>query len=231
MCPQVGVYTKADADADIATHKADGSAHHTKTDIFDKYRDFVCWRGIEDTNAWTKSIDGAGFVKSLGTALSLKTDTTSGNKAFIYDKNGYNKIIGLPGLVTAEWVILYPKITAQTIMLYLILDNSAPPDEGYTHFGFKIVNASIFASNSDDSTQKITDTGVDLAPVWQFTRLKVVVNPGVDCKFYVNGVLKVTHTENLPIDEYFFLNVGITTNEDTWKSLHLGRFLFEKAYA
>jgi len=30
MCPQVGLYTQANADADIATHAADASAHHAK---------------------------------------------------------------------------------------------------------------------------------------------------------------------------------------------------------
>jgi len=111
-------------------------------------------------------------------------------------------------------------------------DDGAPPDETYSHFGFKIIDGSVYASNCDDSIQKITDTGVDLSEEWQWTRLKVVVNPGVDCKFYVDGILKVTHTDNLPIEAGFYLNMGVQVKvgHNLARQMRLGRVLLEKAY-
>ncbi|GAH57125.1 unnamed protein product, partial [marine sediment metagenome] len=72
---------------------------------------------------------------------------------------------------------------------------------------------------------------VDLAETHQFTRLKVVVNPEVDVKFYVNGVLKVTHTEKLPEEAPYYLNMGIKISSDSARQIRLYRFLLEKAYS
>lgn len=229
--PQVGVYTKIEADRDIATHAAIPAAHHTLFDIFNKYRDFVRWAGIEDTNAWMKTIDGGGTIVNKGPLFYIETGNTSGDRAFLQSRWGYRTLFNSGGLITAEWVVEFIHEVNQTTYLVLDSDGGTPPDETYYHFGFVIINGRVWATNCDDSDQKITDTGVDLAFGHQFTRLRVVVDPGVDCKFYVNDVLKVTHTEKLPEEAEYYLNMGIQISSDATRQMRLYRFLLEKAYA
>lgn len=200
-----------------------------KFDIFDNYRDFG-QIVVEDTNAWTKTIDGSGSIKDQGTRYEFNTGNTNGNKAYLVSVQTYDGLIDLPGLVTAQWVILTASLTNCTALLVLLGDDGVLPDETYEHFGFKIINGDIYATNAEYDTQKITDTGVNVAAGYQFLRLKVVVNPGVDCKFYVNDVLKVTHTEHLPTETGFYHIMGITTAENVVKAMVLGQFTLEKAY-
>lgn len=205
--------------------------YHAIVDIFDKYRDFVPIIPM-DTTAWIIEKDGTGSVSNSGSLLTFTTDDVTGNKTFIRASSSYEQLTSLAGLVTAEWVVRKINATDSTVWLLFIVDSDTPPDELYTHFGFKIINGRVWATSCADPNQEITDTGVDLVNVaYQFTRLKVVVNPGVDVKFYVNGVLKVTHTENLPAEDAYYFLMGITTGADAGKVLGLGRFLLEKAYA
>ncbi|MCK4723738.1 MAG: hypothetical protein KAT75_10555, partial [Dehalococcoidia bacterium] len=91
-----------------------------------------------------------------------------------------------------------------------------------------IVNGDLYASNGDNTTQKITDTGVNISSGSQHTVLRVVVTQGTNVKFYVDGVLKVTHTDNLPAAGQYRLNAGMTTNEAANKYMRIGRVAYER---
>ena len=85
------------------------------------------------------------------------------------------------------------------IRFYIVhLDESFDPlIDTEEHGGFKIVGGDIYATNADGTTEKATDTGVNLGQGGNRT-LEV---RGVDAnkiEFYVDEVLKVTHTENYP---------------------------------
>ena len=133
-------------------------------------------------------------------------------------------------VTTVEWVMYaYTGGSGDRVaFLHMCQNLDAPPTETDNHFGFKIDGLDIYASNGDNTTQKITDCGVDLPYGSQHTPLKVVVTEGTNVKFYVDGVLKVTHTENLPTAGQYRLNMGLTTNTDAKKYMRLGRFAFER---
>lgn len=67
-------------------------------------------------------------------------------------------------------------------------------------FGFKIVYASstatLYATNGNNTAETATEiTGITLTDVNFF---HAIMDSGTNIKFYVNGVLKATHTTNLP---------------------------------
>ena len=199
-----------------------------KFDIYDKFREFIPWLYL-DPNAFTVTVDNGGAVAARTPELSMGTGAVAGYKAFVCTYNPWRMFLDTGKLIVAEWVLTQISSTSNvTIILHLNFDYSAPPDETYSHIGFKIINTTLYASNADDFTQKITDTGVMMVAGYKRTRLMAVLNPGANCKFYVNGVLKVIHTENLPVEPEYYLNVGIITNTTTSKYLRLNRFLLEK---
>ena len=162
--------------------------------------------------------------------LFCNTSTTLGSRAYLCSLGSTRHMIVTRKTLTIEWQIAqFSSITAQTIHIQFTRDIVMPPRDIVHHIGWKIVNADLFAVNSD-GTQKITDTLVDITIGNQRTRLKIVFIPGTDVKFYVNGVLKVIHTTNLPTLDDLKLNMGITTNEGVKKFIMLNRVLIEKEY-
>jgi hypothetical protein len=66
------------------------------------------------------------------------------------------------------------------------------------HIGWKILNGQIWASNADGTTETATDTGVSIATQWDSAKLMILVTADNTVKFFVNDVLKATHTTNIP---------------------------------
>jgi len=82
------------------------------------------------------------------------------------------------------------------------------------HYGFKFIRESgsvkCYATNADGSTEKTTEiTGINFGSIGR--RLEAVFTAGESVKFYVDGVLKATHTENLPTSTTPFANWYIRT--------------------
>ena len=109
-----------------------------------------------------------------------------------------------------------------------------PPNENSSHIGFKIINADLYASNADSTAQTITDTGIDITGGQQWTRLRAELIGTSECKFYVNDVLKVTHTTYIPPPTG---NIGagrpsitIVTNKASAYQLNIGRIWIDKEY-
>lgn len=193
-----------------------------------RYLDWFCWTSID---GFVTTTDGAGVAEPHGTRLRLGADAVTGHKAYIRTDNRWGALMEADHKVSLEWMIHHLAAdTNQTILLHVTLEATHPPSETNKHAGFKIVNGDLYASNADGATQKITDTGVNLSAGYQFTCVRVDVDPGVNCKFYVNGTLKVTHTDNIPQYGDYYFNSGIVANADLVREICLGRFLLEREY-
>ncbi|MBA7527590.1 hypothetical protein ES705_19766 [subsurface metagenome] len=198
-------------------------------DIFNKFRDFIPWVSLE---AFEVGGDTGYIVNIYGDRLVVQQGGTVNYDAWIKSVSKWWGILETGAKTTIEFLLLsLLDISAQNIWIRFAETDSDPPSETDEHFGWKIIDADLYASNADGTTQKITDTGVNLVAGDQKTRLRVVVNPGVDIKFYVNDVLKVTHTDNLPNEPklYFHTHVRVTTA--AYSAVHLGRILMEREYA
>lgn len=213
--------------AAIQTHKADASAHHAKFDIFDKFREFIPWTSPD---GFTRGGDSGYGVDFCGAFVDMYTGSTVDYDVYLWS-GVWTNLLEAGKLITVEFIIYYLYATTdQNIWLRLGRTVGDPPSETSDHFGWKIIGADLYASNADGTAQAITDTAVDLVGNDQRTRLKIVLNPGTDCKFYVNDVLKVTHSINLPRTLYpsYQLDCHARTLTTLVKGMQLGRLLIER---
>lgn len=195
-----------------------------KFDLFDKFREFIPWVSLD---GFTTGGDGTPTIEVRAATLLVQTDANENDEAYVRNTTQWYKILEAGKKITLEFILVLLSFdTDQNI--WLRLNKSAALSETDDHFGWKIIGADLYASNADGTTQEITDTGVDLSTGSQRTRLKAVLNPGVDCKFYVNDVLKVTHTENLPGYESLELKVHAKTLTTMARNIEIGRVLLEK---
>lgn len=197
--------------------------------VFDKFREFIPW---VSPDGFTAVADTGGGVTFQTARVILDTGPTTDYDAQVRTLEQWVCLLDAGKLIIVEFIIInLTTITDQNIWLRLSQGVADPPSETIDHFGWKIIGADLYASNADGTTQNITDTTVNLSTGHQRTRLKAVLNPGTDCKFYVNDVLKVTHTENLPDALEYYLHAHIRTLADAAIRLGLGRVLIEKEHA
>lgn len=193
-------------------------------DIFDKFREFIPWVSLD---GFATGGVGTPTIQVRVATVLVQTDMNENDEAYVRTTTQYYKINESGKKVTVEFILVsLPFGTEQNI--WLRLNKSGVLSETDDHFGWKIIGTDLYASNADGTTQKITDTTVNLSTGSQRTRLKIVLNPGTDCKFYVNDELKVTHTENLPDYENLELKVHVKTLTAMARAIEVGRVLMEK---
>lgn len=174
-------------------------------EAFDMFpdRDWIneCWLVDPDNAAslWATSKNGADFNEKLIGRLDLKTDG-----------NGWGEYIRLysdrvPGGTYAGSVVIAHTQWAGTdrtsCEVYLGLweyNTSQRPSLTAKHFGWKIINGSIYATIADGATENAEDTGEDYSSNWDTNVLKVVINDSGNFEFYVNDVWKCTLSTNKP---------------------------------
>ena len=198
----------------------------------DCYRSIINWAAVSDV---TDEAFGGG-VYSLHTHL-LKLTTGAGSPAVagLYFNEVHSSAFFEAGKkISVEFVILnYPTADANTLIGLGFGDIRSEK----IGFGFEIGLG--FASNydivaysaPDDWGGRYTDTGEDISAGNQFTRLKAVFTPGTDIKFYVNGVLKATHTEDLPPVDTDLLKLWIEScSVGNNRIFKIGPVIIEKEY-
>jgi len=160
------------------------------TDVFDRFRDFI--------NAFT--YDGwGGNALAQGPYFNFSTDGSDGDEEYMEHSALYYNILESGKEVVIDFVAFYFLAnTNQTIRFYFTADAGAPFSGTEDHFGFKIVNADINASCGDGSTENTADTTVNISTGFQMTHFRAVLDPGTNCKYYINNVLKNTLSSNLP---------------------------------
>ncbi len=196
---------------------------------FGDFIDLITW-GAE-ANTFTLSASAGGGIIFGATLLQLRTFAVNGQFAYIATDYSYFGLVEAGKEVQVEFLINnLTAITNQNIYLHISKDGNPPPSEIADHFGFRITNAAIYASNADGGTQKATDTTSVVATGSQWTRLRVALLPGTSAKFYVNDVLKITHTENLPTAGDYYPHLGIVTGADEDKIVYFGRIAIRRKY-
>jgi hypothetical protein len=221
----------AECDSKILIHKSDPSAHHVKFDIFDKFRDFEPWVSLD---GWTVEGDAGYYAEAYANCVAIGPTNISGSEVWLYSHSEWSLLLETGKVVTVEFVVDFLSDSILQIIWLTIISPWTPsgdPDKD-NHFGWKIIGADLYTSNADGVTQTITDTGIDMATGEQRTRLKIVLNPGTDCKFYVNDVLKVTHTTNLPSADpyvnFYTPAFGMKTLDEGLKLMGMERILVER---
>lgn len=221
---------KEDGADETLVRPSNWNADHVGSDFFDRFREFIPWVCLDGFNT---SISG-GSISVLTPHVQFASGSSTGNYAYLRTKHSWRNLIDTGKLLSVEFLVNYLGDTTTQTTYFHITSSSSLPSETAHHFGFKLAGGSgqdIYASNGDGTNSNVADTGANIPTGYQRTRLRVVLNPGTDCKFYVNDVLKRTHTTNLPTQTYLLMSVGVITGEDSSKTLWLGRLLIEKEHA
>ena len=194
-----------------------------KFDIFDKFRDIITWGSLD---GFVVGGDAGYSVVPMGIMVGLETHTDINDSAYLLSDGYWVDLVQTGKVVTIEMVVNWLDwITNQDIMLAL-----TERLFGIPYLGWRISGADLYAINHDGLLETSTDTGIDMINGNQHTRLKMVFTPGQDIKFYVNDVLKATHSTNLPNIVICGLYFTVTTLTNEFRDIGIGRVLIEREY-
>ncbi|MDD3134862.1 MAG: hypothetical protein PHF64_00025 [Methanoregula sp.] len=154
------------------------------------------------TSPWTMAAVGTGAQQNYTFfRLDLCTGATSGGEYRIYTGIIPNWHGGTPAQARLHFWTQWAGTdrTTSTVLLGAWTDSgfSVPPTLTQHHLGWKVVNGAIYATNADGSTEKATDTGITYSSAWEQHTLSII-RLASSIEYYVDGVLKVTHTDNIP---------------------------------
>jgi len=103
----------------------------------------------------------------------------------------------------------------------------ADATETSRHVGFFVQDATLYASNADNTTQTTDDISAGIT-LTNFNTYRIEYNAGVNILFYVNGTLESTSSTNLPSGSStaFTPAYGITARGTNDPAMYLSRFAF-----
>jgi hypothetical protein len=170
------------------------------------------WKNLD---GWTESHVGSGSLALALVQLTLSTGTTIDSRASIYSGPSFAHAHHSESVVDFITVQSTTSLANSTIKLYVVYTSeSLPPSNTCRHAGFEIVNGQIYASNADGTNRNVTDTGVNISTAWYTAKLRMI-GTGSGIEFYVNWVLKATHTTYLSTQWNYKVYLGITNQSAT----------------
>ena len=192
------------------------------------WEDYFYWLTLmESLDAFYSTKSGTGSVSIAQGLLVLQTGTTSDSYGWI------TKSPALPAL-TFIWEkyrkfrtkIHFRNVTEQEV--YAWIGSGAPPHLSLTdnHVGFKVINNVLYGTVGDYEAESVLELGTITADEYI---LECVFKPGVECRFYVDGVDKGALTTNLPSGIYGvedMMNVELRNTEAVNKRIDLSMWEF-----
>jgi len=148
-------------------------------------------------DAWTEAMTGSAYVTWQILYTLFRTGSTINSEAKVYTApmGAYYQHPGFDG--QNYWKIESSYWTLATSLAWIGHFSGITPGDTVRHSGWKLINGEIWASTSNGTNQTITDTGISIAARYAACKLFIAAG-GSEAKFYVNNVLKATHTTNLP---------------------------------
>lgn len=197
------------------------------------FTDMINWSSID--GYVTDGVGVRGEITPSGATLYMLTGDELNDYAFIHQREYYADFVETGKRITVEW-ILNRHSDLDDAEVYLILSYEVGADITGTveHIGFRITDRSIYSTSADGTTQETQDTTSDVPDgvSSEWLRMRAVFVPGTDVKFYVDGVLKTTHSTKIPgvINNTFKLKQRVKTTTTAAKYIHTNRVLIEKEY-
>lgn len=167
------------------------------------------WESTEFIN-----IGGTGTWAQKINESVLSSGAVNGNRKYIY----YGDYWVTPG--TNDRHIRFSasvmsKDTCANKETWVVLLSGVTPSVTAYHLGFRIVNGDIYASNGNGVNGTQTDTGIKAT---QWANITFVAVYGTDnIKYYINGILKATHTTNRPAGITLNMHHSVKTTENVLK--------------
>lgn len=179
---------------------------------------YTVYYGDQEMKAITAGTDLAGaYYFSLNSA-------TSSNATLTFSPSGL-KGSGSTTILThaltkdyrIKWVEKYDSNSdVQWIGLAIAVGTLYSAQTDITNGTIRFVNnaGTLYAHNANGTTATSTNISSGLT-LTNWNTYEIVVDPGTDVKFYVNGTLKATHTTNLPTTGTPLLWAGVSNNANT----------------
>jgi hypothetical protein len=142
-------------------------------------------------------VSGSGSISWYSNDIELKTGATSSSYAYIY-KQAY----GLSGAFSwgkKRYFGVYVYLGTYSAQYIHIVSGYAPYDSSANtahHIGFKLIDANLYGTVANGTTE--STLLLETLTAATYRRLECILTPGVECRFYVNGVDKGAITTNLP---------------------------------
>jgi len=155
------------------------------------YNKRYIYTAFESLDGWVQSKSGTGNIAPNLGEFYLDTGSTISSIADVHCESFQEgTAINFAKNPYFQTAIRLSAITNQTIYI----TNGSYDLDG---FGFKISNGTLYSLHIKDGTEYTTEiTGITLT---NWNTYKVSYTSGTNIKFYVNDVLKVTATTNLPV--------------------------------
>lgn len=158
------------------------------------------WMSLDAFNTLLGGGGSGGSIYPGGAGVVLACHNALNAYALISAKGGINNPLAAGKISWFEFPLTYWDSTNQAkAWMMFINDTALGPTLTKSHVGFEILaNNHLWSSTGNGTTQELQDTGVIIASSIQLTFLQVECLPNVYAKFYVNGVLRTTHTTVVP---------------------------------
>jgi hypothetical protein len=178
----------------------------------------------------------AGGVINLTTNYEWNVATAASNGAyFSIEEHSPHGLVLESGLRTVFEFQLrnLGSLVNQDIYFYLTavlhLFSYVAPTLTENHFGFRIHNGTLYATVANGTTETATDTGFVLVSGGQNHILRVEIIHGIQAKFFIDNVLKLTITTNLPATSVTDMGVRfvVISNEVASKSVYIANAILQ----
>lgn len=162
---------------------------------------------------------GGGFGLSSITSSSINSYMYTNVPGSGSTAGSYNYVCSDTKVISFKQSIAFGSTT--NIKAFGFMANTAITTDLYsaqtnTSQGIRIIEnaGTLYAQNASGTTATSTSIGAGITAT-DWNTYEIVFTPGVNIKYYINGVLKATHTTNLPATATFQFGYGISANSDT----------------
>lgn len=206
--PQVYSATDAEADAWSSTTKWILASQHDKYSVStalrsDWYTTIVpmVYTGVSTIIWWTCATTQATINAGSYLTLSSSVGTTFVSSTWLLWN--WSTADFSPSLSKDIRIKFRVKMTDTTDRKWFWLCitpaniHTAQTDVSNGEVRFILNGATMYAQNANGTTATSTDVSSGIT-FTNWNTYEIVFNPGTDIKFYINGILKATHTTNLP---------------------------------
>lgn len=177
----------------VVSDKIEIGAEIHVTGSFDR-EDFHWFCLFESLSGLSQLVNGTGAISLTGSYSQLATGATQYSYASLYKFLNISNVFSWDKKRKFRTRVYFSANTNQ--LLYFAFGNTQSiPDTKFV--GFKINNGDIYAAVCDGDSETTDDTDVNVSAGSSYD-FEIVFTPGVDAKFYIDGVLVSTITTGLP---------------------------------
>jgi len=172
---------------------------------------------------WTVAFVNTGDISNwAANRIWLNTGSTINSAVQVY--TSYTTITGFGSGLIAGWCTAWTDRdrTNSTVLFWLVdYTEAKPPALTDIHIGFKVINGAIWATSCDGThAENADDTGITYSSAWAIHSLHFI-HKGTSIDYYVDGVLKVTQSTNLPSSATGYIYNSITNEVAAVREIEL----------